>query len=489
MNNTDTKQSAGYFKEKLTIGLSTLSGDEIVKAVMKVTSHLLKAPKEKYIQKLVAASYGQYGSGMKEGLSINAFVVRELEKRSHSHNWIVVLKTMVSFHRLMCEASDEMVETICCFRNIFMSTHIKNLADSTDGAGQAYFISQYVTYLGERCSIQSALGKGRRIDIPAFEEYLSTLNAKSLQPVFENLLALLEAVSAVEYREAVVNNFGTMEAYQLLVRDGKQVFQHLARCVIFVLDGFGEFSLPEKLRWFELYRRYTRAFVFIKSFFDSILRSSRVFVEPVPDLKCLPGSLLTRLENDIHMSKMPKEESCTLDSLGICTSEDARAETEEKIPHPPEPEPDVANPSESVTSRPLAGVAFSMDDLFVSNQEPLKPGRSSLSPTSWTPSPQPAVSCQCGAEPLQWDTGAPSNWSSGVPQNWGSGAPATFEANTSLSPAQQQCTFLGSARAFPEGGPYSIGELEQGQAPLPAQTKASTDPFKELYERSHLDFA
>ncbi|GET88845.1 clathrin coat assembly protein, putative [Leishmania tarentolae] len=495
MNSTDTKQSAGYFKEKATIGLSTFSGDEIVKAILKATSHLLKAPKEKYMQKLVAASYGQYGSGLKEGLPINEFIVRELEKRSHTHNWIVVMKTMVSFHRLMRDASDSMVETICNYNNIFTHSRIKNLADTADGAGQAYFISQYMSYLRERCVMQSALGRGLRIEIHEFEEYLQTLSANSLQPVFKILLRLFEALPAVEYRESVVNNFCTMEAYQLLVRDGKHLFQHLAKRVIFVLDGFEEFSLPEKRRWFELYRRYASAFASVKQYFDSMLCSSRVFVEPVPKLKPLPASLLTRLEDDIRASEVVREEPCTLESLGIRNSEDSRADTEEeKIRPPVPPEPALAKEREGVSSGTAAAEAFSLDDLFVSSEEPVKSLEATCFPVSGTAPPLPATSFPHDSEQGRWETGAPAEWVSGAPQNWGSGGVNCLQASASLpSPASLPHALSGGV-LVPGGqcAPYLMAqspltEPADAEPAEPQPGKKSVDPFKDLYEKCQSD--
>ncbi|KAG5478131.1 hypothetical protein CUR178_04843 [Leishmania enriettii] len=488
MNNTDAKQSAGYFKEKATIGLSTFNGDEVLKAVMKVTSHLLKAPKEKYMQRLVAASYGHFGFGLRDGIPMNEFIVRELEKRSHTHNWIVVLKTMVSFHRLLCDASDNMVEAICGHRDVFNRSNIKNLADSADGAGQAFFIAQYMAYLEERCAMQNGLGKGRRIEIPEFEEYLKTLSAEALHPVFEILLRLFEAVPAVEYREAVVNNFCTMEAYQLLVRDGKRLFHHLAKRIIFVLDGFEEFTLLEKQRWFDLYGRYAGAFASIKQYFDSILCSSRVLVEPVPQLKPLPESLLARLEGDIRASKMAREKPCTLESLGIRSGEDARVDTKEEEIGP------LAAPGQAEVKQPAADIActpaaptFSLDDLFVSSDEQAKAVPTNLSRAPWVSCPPPTTSFQGESVQYQWGTGAPANWSTGVPQNWDAGALTALNANTSPPPTEQQDLVEAGGLPAAKGVLCSGVQSLSKQSPPAAQSKKPADPFKDLYNHSHFD--
>ncbi|KAL7701544.1 clathrin coat assembly protein [Lotmaria passim] len=494
MNGTDAKQSAGYFKEKAIIGLSAFTGDDIEKAVLKATSHMLKAPKEKYMQKLVAASYGQYGSKLREGVPLNEYIVRELEKRSHTHNWIIVLKTMVAFHRLLCDASDDMVETICYFCNVFNPSNLKNLAETNDGAGQTYFISQYMTYLKERCAMQTALGKCRRIEIPEFEEFLKTLNAVTLQPVFEALLRLLEALSAVQYREVIVNNFCTMEAYQLLVKDGKRLFQLLAKRVIFILDGFEELTLPEKKRWFDLYRRYASAFLSLKAFFDSILHSSKVFVEPVPQLKPLPASLAARLESDIRASEMPTEAPCTLESLGIQSTEDKRVKPKNEelmalSQTPPQPAPQSA-PQPKVVEQPKPVVpTFSMDDLFVTTPEPPKaaPAAAAAAFDPWAPhQPVPPVQpAQSVAAQGQWDSGVPTGWSSGAPQEWSSGVPSTTQ-----SPGLQQVPapyqgFNSGAPPLRENPPQTTFQTD---AMPPTAAKKPIDPFKDLYDQSHRNF-
>ncbi|KPA78989.1 putative clathrin coat assembly protein [Leptomonas pyrrhocoris] len=488
MNGTDAKQSAGYFKEKAVIGLSNFTGDEIDKAIMKATSHALKAPKEKYVQRLVAASYGQYGYKLKEGLSHNEYIVRELEKRSHTHNWVIVLKTMVAFHRLLCDASDDMVETICIFRNVFNQSHLKNLAQTNDGAGQAYFITQYMVYLEERCAMQNALGKCHRIELPQFEEYLNTLNPDTLQPVFEVLLRLLETLSVVQYREVIVNNFCTMEAYQLLVKDGKRVFQLLAKRVIFILDGFEELTLPEKKRWFGLYRRYESAFLSLKAFFDAILRSSKVFVEPVPQLKPLPPSLAARLESNIRASEIPTEVPCTLADLGIRSAEDKRVEPEKEVlkATPPQPQAQPAPQPKTVAPPKPVVPAFSMDDLFVSTPEPAKaaplPAAAAFDP--WA-SQQPVSSAQPVAAQAQWDSGAPTGWSSGPPQEWASGVPAPAQPQSSQ---QAPALYQGSSTASPAPEMSPPQTASQSTSKPATAPKKANDPFKDLYDQSHRNF-
>lgn len=498
MNDTDTKQSAGYFREKAIIGLSTLTGDEVDKAILKVTSHMLKAPKEKYMQSLLAASYGHTKQHQKGGLPVNEYIVRELEKRSHTHNWIVVLKTMVVLHRLLADGSNEVVAVICRYQSVFSFGNIKELADTASGAAQKFFIQEYMRYLEERTVSQTTLGYHRRIETKEFDDYMDSLNASDLVEPFEALLAMLDALLQINYREAIVDNFCTMEAHQSIIRDGKTVFQLTSKRIVFVLGGFEDLSLSLKKKWLQLYERYDAAAAKLKALFDSMILSYRTFAEPIPQLKQLPETLLKRLEQNVRGSTKPHVES--LESLGIQRDEPPTV-TERRLATPPvaSKEPELAALSSAASATPSpAKPAFTMDDLFqtappqqsqavlpqqqallvdghASCLDPVSSGSNNCHGGSATVSAQGVLGDTGdfgGAALDAWSTGAPtgcaSDWSTGAPAGsagWSTGVPQ-------LQPQQQQ-EFNGFA-----GGD---GRTHQGGPPQQTQPMRPPDPFKSLY--------
>ena len=102
----DAKKAGGYLKEKFTIGISRVTGDEVSRSIMKTTSHMLKAPKDKHLQRLLSATHGHCSAdSLEKHKDMAAYIVEELEKRSHTHNWIVVLKTMITSHHMLIDGS------------------------------------------------------------------------------------------------------------------------------------------------------------------------------------------------------------------------------------------------------------------------------------------------------------------------------------------------------------------------------------------------
>ena len=257
-------------KEKFVIGMTRFTDDEVERAIMKVTSHMLKAPNEKHMQRLIAASHGNFNCGKQDHGDINRYIIVELEKRSHTHNWVVVLKSMVAFHRLMTDGSVEINRLIQLNRNIFCLRHIKELADSPDGAAQQSFIEQYIRYLEERSIAQQALGMSSRIESDAFAAAINSLDLTALTQTFPVLLQQMEALASVEFRPTIVDNFCTLEAYRKLVIDGKKLFALLMGRMVWLLEQFEDLPTPHKKVWLKLFIRFQKCSKLLAAFMVQI---------------------------------------------------------------------------------------------------------------------------------------------------------------------------------------------------------------------------
>ncbi|KEG08445.1 putative clathrin coat assembly protein [Trypanosoma grayi] len=496
MNEKDTnelKRGAGYLKEKAIIGLSRVTGDELDRAIMKVTSHMLKAPKEKHMQRLLAATYGHYKTDTRDGKNISNYIVSELEKRLHTHNWIVVLKSLVTLHRLMRDGSDEVNSYIQRNRNIFCAWNLKDLSEDVDGAAQGAFIRQYLRYLEERASSQEKIGIVNRLESVEFSSVLRSSDVDSLTPLFEALLTQLGALVEVEYREAIVDNFCTLEAYQKIIDDGKVLYQLLSDRVIFILDGFDDFSLHQKKVWLELYRQYSVFGERLRLLFDSILSSTKVFDRPPPRLRPLPPSLLEKLEGDVRLSSIPREDVTeTLESLGIIRNEQDEAPLKETqigdvAKQQPSPLPsDITEEDPTKESAPLPPTvsekkeaAISMDDLFISVPVTVSaPVSNSAAPGETNvfqiDNPQQAMFTP------QYDVnfGVPALGDNNNVANamldggWSTGAPVSWETTSSEQyavPAQTTMT------------PHTEWSAPASLANETTQGKSGEDAFKNLY--------
>ncbi|CUG06418.1 clathrin coat assembly protein, putative [Bodo saltans] len=324
------------------------------------------------MERLLQATFGQYNSGSVDHGDVNRYILEELEKRTHTHNWVVVLKTFVALHRIMSEGSVPMQTAIGHRLGIFCGRNIKDLADSPEGAAQKTFIEQYIRYLEELSITQhkmiDAKITARISDHVALLAVLTPFTAEDLLQPFELLLVALEVLVKVEFRASIVDNFLTMESYRMLVVDGKRLYHILTNRIMYVLEVFEDQPLSLKNKWFKMYGRFDDSAKKLGRLFDQMGASPLIWGETIPSLKLLPESILRKLEDDIKYSDVQSEDLSAL--LG------KSAVTEDRGPRvrsasPPQPEPAVAAPQPPVKAEPElpppvvpVSVRKPIDDLF-----------------------------------------------------------------------------------------------------------------------------
>ena len=128
----DAKKTGGRFKDKVI----SVTGSELARSIVKVTSHSSKPISDKHINRLIDASHDP---------TTSTWIVSELEKRLHSHEWIVVLKALLVLHKFLKSGLHTITEKICQQESLFHISHFKDLTK------HSRFIKSYARYLEERC--------------------------------------------------------------------------------------------------------------------------------------------------------------------------------------------------------------------------------------------------------------------------------------------------------------------------------------------------
>eukprot|EP00796_Vickermania_ingenoplastis_P001781 gene1781-1078_t len=278
------KTSGGFFKDKATVGFNTLTGDKVDVALIKATSTELEAPREKYVLRLIDyVTHGNKGKFLKEGKPIEHYIISDLRKRTHSHNWVVVLKSYIVLHRLAMDGSLSFNQALKG-TVVFDYMTIKNLEKTTQGARHKLFIMQYVSYLRARTNISTAADYGWRLEEERgdVELHAYTIDA---------LLNAIDHYIEIPFREETVDNFASLEAYRLLIIDGKNLYRQLSIRILDMINKFHDESTASQRKYRQLYVRYDGAVEILKNFFDTLRASSLIFKEPIPSLKPLPNSV------------------------------------------------------------------------------------------------------------------------------------------------------------------------------------------------------
>jgi hypothetical protein len=305
----DAKKLGGYLKEKLTIAWTRFSDDELVRAVTKVSSHMLKIPNEKHMQRLINATYGQYNSGGTEYGDVNKWLVEALESHLHAHNWVVVLKTALAFHRLMADGSDAFNSAVQARRGLFSLSHIKDLADSPDGAEQQIFVTHYLRYLEERQIAQSANAqrlKNMRIENQAFANQYLTIQGRESVVVTSSLLLQFETAIDVQFIPHSVNNFATLQGHRNCLNDAKLLFVAISRKIVNILEKIEGFSPEDREAWLPLYKRYAIASRKFAARLAEMKQSRVSWGEELPTIRPLPDDILEQLAMVLDPKYQPR---------------------------------------------------------------------------------------------------------------------------------------------------------------------------------------
>ena len=149
------KRTGGAVLDKLMVAKTRVTSNELERALLKVTSHKLKEVNPKHLGRLVQHTVDL--SVPKEDME---YIVTELEKRLHNHEWVVVLKSLVTLHALLKHGSRRICDEIVQKQGLFHISHFKDLEK------HSRFIKKYSRYLEERCMTMLHTGCGMRIERP-----------------------------------------------------------------------------------------------------------------------------------------------------------------------------------------------------------------------------------------------------------------------------------------------------------------------------------
>lgn len=153
-----TKNLMGYWSDKTAVGKAKIFGDDGAKldiAVVKATLQDEVVPKEKHVRNLKIAC-----SASAPRQQVN-FVIHSLAKRMEekAKDWLVTLKTLIVFHRLMSEVGDasfsEELLRYCERTGMHRLLRLDSFADHTtkETWDHSAWIRVYSVYLDERLAL------------------------------------------------------------------------------------------------------------------------------------------------------------------------------------------------------------------------------------------------------------------------------------------------------------------------------------------------
>lgn len=282
-----------------------LAGQGLARVVCKATTEELLGPKKKHLDYLVQCTH-------EPNVSIPNMANLLIERAiSPSSNWIIVFKSLISMHHLMCYGNERFSQYLASAPDVGLDNLSKNWVDRTSTPGaieMTIFVRRYAVFVITRISTYRALG----YDLSKVKRDSNTIRGLPLERLLElipKIQGLVDALIGLDAKERDLNNAVIRAAFLILFRDLVRLFASYNDSIICLLEKF--FKIEDK-------KQARVAFSFYMSFAERMCRialflktAEAVGVEKgeIPDLTQAPASIINALEAHCYVleGKDPSE--------------------------------------------------------------------------------------------------------------------------------------------------------------------------------------
>jgi len=250
----------------------------VYKVVHKATSHKMKPSKEKYIKDIILKTHDRES---------NEEIIRSLMIRMEKHNWIVVLKSLIVFHRCFVAGDDEFVNTLSPkAQQVFGLNTFKSRAPQHHNI--TIFISKYAKYLEEKASVVKVLGY-------QFEKNRNITKDVELDTALKfipKLQSQLNALCNCKIRSSGGEVIAILRGYMMIIKDSIILYTMLHDSMIQLLDLFWKIDKTKASKILSMYKLYVRETNVLISIYNNV----RNFFKELPTLKAADESIIQSME-------------------------------------------------------------------------------------------------------------------------------------------------------------------------------------------------
>ncbi|XP_057379688.1 phosphatidylinositol-binding clathrin assembly protein LAP-like [Daphnia carinata] len=321
--------SGQTISDRLLAARHSIAGQGLAKAVCKATTEEVIGPKKKHLDYLLHCTN-------EPNVSIPQ-LANLLIERSQNSNWVVVFKSLVTTHHLMCYGNERFTQYLassnCSFQlNNFLDKG--NVAGAT-GMEKSYdmspYIRRYAKYLNEKalayrtvafdfCKVKRGKEDGTLRTMPA-DKLLKTLPALQGQ-----IDALLEFdCSANDLTNGVVNT-----AFLLLFRDLIRLFACYNDGIINLLEKYFEMNKKQCKDALDFYKKFLVRMDRVAEFLK-VAENVGIDKGDIPDLTRAPSSLLEALEGHLATLEGKKPTTSSSSNISLAQHNGAMAANAEQI--------------------------------------------------------------------------------------------------------------------------------------------------------------
>ncbi|CAB4025199.1 Clathrin coat assembly AP180, partial, partial [Paramuricea clavata] len=285
---------AEYVADKLDAARHSITGSNVSKIVCKASSREIFGPKKKHLDYLIACTES-------DNISVPS-LAELLFERSHMSSWVIVSKSLVTFHNLMSAGNERFLQYLASRTTLW---NLENFLDKSGvlGYDMSTFIRRYSHYLTKKAHTYTEagydfcrIGRGqngqiRKMDTPKI--------LKALPQIQQQVDSLLEVdVQSIELGNAVINS-----AFVMLFKDLVKLFACYNDGMINLLEKFFEMNKKSCKEALEIYKKFLSRMDSVKEFLK-VAEDVGINPSDIPDLTKAPSSLMEALES--HYQSLEK---------------------------------------------------------------------------------------------------------------------------------------------------------------------------------------
>lgn len=302
--------------DRLLAAKHSIAGQGLAKSVCKATTEELLAPKKKHLDYLIHCTN-------EPNVSIPQ-LANLLVERSQNTNWVVVFKSLITVHHLLCYGNERFTQYLASSNSTFQ---LSNFLDKSgpQGYDMSPFIRRYARYLNEKAlSYRTVAFDFCKVKRGKEDGVLRTMNADKLLKTLPVLQSQLDALLEFDCTAADLSNSVINMTFMLLFRDLIRLFAGYNDSIINLLEKYFDMNKKQCREALDLYKKFLIRMDRVAEFLK-VAENVGIDKGEIPDLTKAPSSLLDALEQ--HLATLEGKKAVSTPTQAAVTQQRSDVKT------------------------------------------------------------------------------------------------------------------------------------------------------------------